>query len=603
MEVIFDFIRDYGVEGFLLVTLVLIIEDPERAVKLKALFIKPLFNFFKLGSKQYIASEVGYTATQYIRRHVTKYVPSVNDPKIRIKWVTSPADPVFQSDGTLIIRMQETNDQTRNILTATRVALPRIVCPSLRPNLEKYTESAIDLTILKNLSDKLGKHAQPVFQQYFLAPEIEENKRISELFSKLIILDESGIFVSILLEELNLLGEYLFSTGDTSDKTGDILSLIEYLLGIATRQVREHIELEYISPCFKIGVMLLAISARAENEGLPPYLRRIKKNLNLGCESLYIASYPRARSFLRRLVKALDTNERIEQVKWNILLPVTSIFDGRKSFSEIVMYRRNDIFDDTTFTEKINELGLSDESIITGHLFDITQFAAMVDLGGVFGVVSLDECSWYTQINCRDIFVEGSERLFTVMKINLDKEIIELSRKIPDENPWRCCPIPAVGDVVQSEIRFQQGDNYICRSTSGLELTLPRIEVSWGISIEDEEQNILGSSQQLIVTDVDEENQKIISSIRQITKDPWPIILEELPPGMAIQGKVSNITQDIISIELPNGILGYIPRQYIQDAGLDFDNFTQEIQIGQYLDVIVSKVFDGKGKIRLNIAK
>ncbi len=252
---IMKIILSYGLPGVLLVALLLVIHDPDRAEKLKALIFKPLFLLFKWGSKEYLASEVGYTATEFLKKHVKPFMPSMADTKIKIKWVTSISDPTFLQDGTLILRLEETNDQTRNILAATRVALPHVVCADLRAYLEPYAQTAIDLTILRNLADKLGKHARPIFQRYFLNPEIEKNKSVADLIVKLIRLDDNGIFLTIFLEELNLLGATLYDDIIGVDKTNEILLFVEYLVKLANREIGEEMCLEYLSSEVRAGIV------------------------------------------------------------------------------------------------------------------------------------------------------------------------------------------------------------------------------------------------------------------------------------------------------------------------------------------------------------
>jgi hypothetical protein len=280
---ILEFIVQYGLAGFLLIVLVLIIHDPNRADKLRALLFLPLFRLFKWGSRQYLASVVGYTATEFLTKEVTSLVPSLPDVKLKVKWVESPSDPILSQDGTVILRLQETNDQTRNVLAATRVALPHVICPTLRPNLNHSAQAAVDLTVLRKLTDGLGKHARSIFQRYFLTPEVEENHRIAVLFEKLVQIDAKGTFMPIFLEELNLLGETLYESGDTHDRTDEIGSLLEYLLVEARRRVGEEIALEYFSADFCIGIVPVAKTWTAETRGISPYLTAVDMCIKKGC--------------------------------------------------------------------------------------------------------------------------------------------------------------------------------------------------------------------------------------------------------------------------------------------------------------------------------
>ena len=287
-----EFIWQKGIIAIILIALLLIIHDPDRAEKLKELIFLPLFRFFKRGSRQYMAAKVGYTATEFLKRQIRTELNSVPDVKIKIKWVHSPSDPVLSQDGTLVLRLRETDDQTRNVLSATKVALPHLICPTLRPHMRPHASVAIDLTLLRKLTDGMGKHAYPIFQRYFLSPALDENVEIKALFTKLVELDSSGTFVFIFLEELNLLGETLYSKGDTSDRTEEITAFLEFLLGEARREISEEITLRYFSKDFNVGIILLAKTWKALIQGVAPYIKRMDENVKLGCDSIYIIAFP-----------------------------------------------------------------------------------------------------------------------------------------------------------------------------------------------------------------------------------------------------------------------------------------------------------------------
>jgi hypothetical protein len=101
-ELVLKFILKFGLGGALIIILILIVQDPDRAVKLQALIFRPLFVLFKWGSKTYIASTVGYQTTAFLKRHVTGILSENRQVKVKVKWVNSPTDPVLKKDGTII---------------------------------------------------------------------------------------------------------------------------------------------------------------------------------------------------------------------------------------------------------------------------------------------------------------------------------------------------------------------------------------------------------------------------------------------------------------------------------------------------------------------
>ncbi len=117
---------------------------PERIEKLKEVVLFPLFRLFKVGTRQYIAATVAYAATSFLQENLRKVLKSIPNIRVKIRWVTSDTDPILKSDGSLLICLRETDDQTRNIIAATQATLPHVIFPGLRPQVDKYAVASID---------------------------------------------------------------------------------------------------------------------------------------------------------------------------------------------------------------------------------------------------------------------------------------------------------------------------------------------------------------------------------------------------------------------------------------------------------------------------
>lgn len=603
LEYVLNLILKYGIAGFLLVALLLIVQNPERAVKLKALFFEPTFRLFKWGSRQYVASQVSYITTEFLKKYVTGLIQSLSDVKIRIKWVTSPSDPVLSKEGTLILRMQETNDQTRNVLAATRVALPHVVCTTLRTNLERYLQSAIDLTILRNLAERLGRHARPVFQRYFFAPEAEEDRRVAELFEKLVIVDNSGIFVTIFLEELNVLGDVLYASGDTNDKTGEIISFLEFLLALASREIGEYTPLQYFSSEFRVGILLLAITIKTEREGITPYIRRIDKNIQLGCESIYIVAYAGARTFSDRILNVIKDDERLSLVKENAVKSADTALAERRGVARIALLRRNTVFYESKFVEKLEASGIREGDFVDGAVIDVAQNVTVAYVSGLNAVIYRDECSWQTAFDCADFLSMGGMYKFIVRHIDHDKGRLELSRRFAEEDPWKSERMPKEGDIIEIDIVAISGQNCMGHYVDNIEVILPVYEVSWLETNMDEIAKLLNTRQKVIIYEKSEESRIIKGSIRRLQEDPWPQIHKRLPKGTNLRAAVLEVNPSFVRVQLPEDLIGIIPREAMIRGGYEYADFENSVVVGQGLDVTVSKVFIKKHKIRFELRR
>jgi len=126
----------------------------------------------------------------------------------------------------------------------------------------------VDLAILSKLALKLGPHARAVFQRYFLAPEAERDTAVAELFKKLLELDASGLFVSVFLEELEVLADLVYLSADLIDRSSEVGSLLNFLLGVARKESGKHVVLDYHTSLFHLAIIIVARSSVAEEQGV-----------------------------------------------------------------------------------------------------------------------------------------------------------------------------------------------------------------------------------------------------------------------------------------------------------------------------------------------
>ena len=96
-----------------------------------------------------------------------------------------------------------------------------------------------------------------------------------------------------------------------------------------------------------------------------------------------------------------------------------------------------------------SELQVGD--VRTGVVKNLTDFGAFIDLGGADGLLHISEMSWGRIENPKKLFKSGQEVKVLVKEINGER--IALTRKFPDENPWKDAETKfAVGTVVSGKV-------------------------------------------------------------------------------------------------------------------------------------------------------
>ena len=582
---------------FLLAAVYLLLEDPDRGEKFKAAVLKPLFQKLRFASKQYIAARVSSTVSSIIKENVTRLLTAVSNLNLKIKWVSSAKDPIFKKDGTLILYLKESEDQNKNILSAARAALPRIICTDIRGNISDDFEKAIDLTILKKVSENIGDNASPVFRIDFLNKELEEENRVGELFEKLVEIDTHGFFVSIFLEELNILGKRYFSEGLTQDRSTQVENFLTFLLQFPRRKDKLVNRFLHITRDIKVALVLVAIESRVLSEGATPYLRRIQSNLRAGAESIYLYGYTKlAIRFVYELLKILKHDENIWIEKVN---KIKNSKDGTNAI--VVILRRNKVFADITFNEKITDLEIKVGSIVRGDVKDVSQSSSFVDVNGIAGVITNSECSWYYTDNCSEYLDVDTHYEFIVKEIDNERAVLRLSLRDPEDSFWKLENLPEVGDQINIKVVNVIGDRYICLYQDKIQLELPFNELSWYTKELPNDEEYLYKSFDVYIFEKNATEEILLCSICQLDENPWPKIKNDIT-GKTFKGIVVKVVDNKVEINLDNELPAYIAESEFLESGSGLNNYQEILLPGAKLDVIVDNVFVGKRKIRAKLA-
>ena len=89
--------------------------------------------------------------------------------------------------------------------------------------------------------------------------------------------------------------------------------------------------------------------------------------------------------------------------------------------------------------------------VVDGVIKNLTDFGAVIDLGGADGLLHISEMSWGRVENPKKVFKVGEKLSVLIKDINGDK--IALSLKFADQNPWLTAAEKyAVGNVVEGRV-------------------------------------------------------------------------------------------------------------------------------------------------------
>ena len=195
-----------------------------------------------------------------------------------------------------------------------------------------------------------------------------------------------------------------------------------------------------------------------------------------------------------------------------------------------------------------------------GTVKNITDFGVFVDLGGVDGLLHINDLSW-GRINHPSEVVKLDEKIkVVVLDFNDAKDRISLGLKQLQPHPWQEIEKKyPEGAVVKGRVVSIADYGAFIELETGIEGLIHVSEMSWTRhGIHPSKMVSIGEEVEVKVLNVDKERKRISLGLKQLTPDPWDNIEQKYPPGARYKGRVRNMTNFGAFVEMEEGIDGLI---------------------------------------------
>jgi len=218
----------------------------------------------------------------------------------------------------------------------------------------------------------------------------------------------------------------------------------------------------------------------------------------------------------------------------------------------------------------------------------ITDFGVFVDLGGVDGLIHITDLSWGRISHPSEIVQLDQDIEVIVLEYDEEKKRVTLGLKQLTPHPWDNIEEKLkVGDKVTGKVVSITEYGAFIEIEKGIEGLIHVSEMSWTQHITNPNQVVtMGEKVEAIVLSLDKNEKKLSLGIKQLTPNPWQSLLEKFPIGSKHSGKVCNITNFGVFVELEEGVDGLV---HISDMSwtkkiFNVDDF---VKIGDMLDVVI----------------
>src|SRR5499427_6997822 len=203
---------------------------------------------------------------------------------------------------------------------------------------------------------------------------------------------------------------------------------------------------------------------------------------------------------------------------------------------------------------------LKEGQIVEGIVKNLTEYGAFIDLGGIDGLLHITDMSWGRVNHPSEMFQVGDHVRVKVLKFNSDTERVSLGLKQISEDPWtRAAEKYVPGTVVRGKVVSLKDYGAFIELEEGIEGLVHISEMSWTRRVKHPSKMVaVGDMVEAVVLGVDPRQNRISLGIKQLEPNPYEQLRDKYPPGTVVKGRVRNIADFGIFVEIEEGIDGLV---------------------------------------------
>ena len=203
---------------------------------------------------------------------------------------------------------------------------------------------------------------------------------------------------------------------------------------------------------------------------------------------------------------------------------------------------------------------ISEGDKLKGLIKNITDYGVFVDLGGMDGLIHVTDLSWERVNHPSEKFKVGDDIEVIVTKYDKENNRISLGLKQLTEDPWKNVDNEyKVGSIIKSKISNVADYGAFVQLERGVEGLIHNSELSWvNKSVHPNNIVSIGEELEVMILEVDHNKRRISLGRKQCIENPWKLFDDKNKKGDVVEGKIKNLTDFGIFVELSNDLDGLI---------------------------------------------
>jgi small subunit ribosomal protein S1 len=242
-------------------------------------------------------------------------------------------------------------------------------------------------------------------------------------------------------------------------------------------------------------------------------------------------------------------------------------------------------------------------SRVQGRVVSIVDYGAFVEIEeGVEGLIHVSEMSWTKKVvNPAKILEVGDEVQAIVSELDMDQRRISLSLRQTERNPWEELEdTHPEGSVIEGKVRNLTEFGAFVEITDGIDGLIHVSDMSWTKRVKHPSEVLKkGDTVKARITNIDVENQRVSLSIKEFMPNEWEEFADKHQPGDNLEGKVVNVTDFGLFIDIYNGLEGLAHVSEIEvPAGAKLEDY---YKVGDWVRTRILRIEEDEKKVGLSM--
>ena len=210
--------------------------------------------------------------------------------------------------------------------------------------------------------------------------------------------------------------------------------------------------------------------------------------------------------------------------------------------------------------------------------------------------------SWTKKVvNPAKILEVGDEVEAIVSELDMDQRRISLSLRQTERNPWEELEdTHPEGSVIEGKVRNLTEFGAFVEITDGIDGLIHVSDMSWTKRVKHPSEVLKkGDTVKARITNIDVENQRVSLSIKEFMPNEWEEFADKHQPGDALEGKVVNVTDFGLFIDIYNGLEGLAHVSEIEvPAGAKLEDY---YKVGDWVRTRILRIEEEEKKVGLSM--